>query len=452
MSSTPPANQSMRLFLLLWFSQFVSNLGTTLGSFALGVWVYRQNASATEYAMIAFVGTCTGLLIGPVAGVLADRWDRRRLILFGDSGAAVMTTLMAIALYTDQMRLWHVYIIVAFMVGFGALQGPAFTATISLLVARRQLGRASGLAQAAGIATSLVAPPLAGALIPLIGYHGVIMIDISTFLFAFSVLLFNRLPKPPISPEHHVRRSMFKDFLFGWTYIRQRPGLLNLLGIFAVTNFSIAIVHVLLTPLILSFGSATNLGFVNAAAAAGGLLGSLVLSVWGGPRNRVLGILLFILLQAPILLLGGLQPNVTLIAVATFLFMAFNPFVGGLSQAIWQSKVANDVQGRVFGMRSFIVSLSAPIAFLLAGPLADYVFEPLMAPGGPLAGTIGRVIGVGPGRGVGLLFMTLSVCIIVVVLLSFLNPRLRKVEEELPDAALAEPEPEPEGELRAAEA
>lgn len=452
MTATPPSNQSMRLFLLLWFSQFVSNLGTTLGSFALGVWVYRQNASATEYAMIAFIGTCTGLLIGPVAGVLADRWDRRKLILFGDSGAAVMTALMALALYTGQMRLWHVYIIIPFMVGFGALQGPAFTASISLLVARRQLGRASGLAQAAGIATSVVAPPLAGALIPFIGYHGVILIDIVTFLFAFVVLLFNRLPKPPVNPEHHVRHSFFKDFLFGWTYIRQRPGLLNLLGIFAVTNFSIAIVHVLLTPLILSFGSATDLGLVNSAAAAGGLLGSLVLSVWGGPRNRVLGILLFILLQAPILLLGGLQPSVVLVAVATFLFMAFNPFIGGLSQAIWQTKVANDVQGRVFSMRSFIVSLAAPLAFLLAGPLADHVFEPLMAPGGPLAGTIGQVIGVGPGRGVGLLFMTLGVLIIFVVLVSFSNPRLRNVENELPDAALAEPEPEPERDLRAVEA
>lgn len=434
MSSTPPSNQSMRLFLILWFSQFVSNIGTSLGSFALGVWVYRQNASATEYAMIAFVGTCTGLLVSPLAGVLADRWDRRRLILFGDSGAAVMTALMAIALYTGEMRLWHVYIIVVFMVGFGALQGPAFTATISLLVARRQLGRASGLAQAAAISTTLICPPLAGALIPLIGYHGVIMIDIATFLFAFAVLLFNRLPKPSISPEHHVRRSMLSDFLFGWTYIRQRPGLLNLLGIFAITNFSIAIVHVLLTPLILSFGSATNLGFVNMATAAGGLLGSLVLSVWGGPRNRVLGILLFILLQAPILLLGGLKPNVMLIAAATFLFMAFSPFIGGLSQAIWQSKVANDIQGRVFAMRGLIVSAAAPIAFLLAGPLADRVFEPLMAPGGALAGTVGRVIGVGPGRGVGLLFMTLSVCIIVVVLVSSLNPRLRNVESELPDA------------------
>jgi MFS transporter, DHA3 family, macrolide efflux protein len=424
----------MRIYLLLWFSQFVSGVGTGLGSFALGVWVYRQNASATQYSMMAFVATCTALLVGPLAGVLADRWDRKRLILLGDSGAAVMTSLMALALYTGQMRLWHVYIIVVFMVGFSALQGPALTASVSMLVSRRQLGRASGLAQAAGIATGLVCPPLSGALIPIIDYHGVIAIDISTFLFAFLVLLFIRLPRPE-STANRERRSMVRDFLFGWTYIRQRPGLLSLLGLFAVTNFSVAIVQVLLTPLILSFGSATNLGTVQSAAAAGGLIGSLALGMWGGPRNRVAGILLCVLLRAPLLLLGALQPNVTLIAVAVFLYMGLSPFTGGLSQAIWQSKVAHDIQGRVFAMRGLIATSTAPLAFLLAGPLADHVFEPLLAVGGPLAATaIGRLIGVGPGRGVGLLFICLGLLILVVAGLSFLNPRLRRLESEIPDA------------------
>ena len=432
----PPTSpeRGLRIYLLLWFSQFVSGIGTGLGSFALGVWVYRQNASATQYSMMAFAATCTALLITPVAGVLADRWDRKRLILLGDSGAAMMTGLMALALYTGRLQLWHVYIIVVVMVGFGTLQGPALVASTSQLVPRRQLARMSGMAQAAGIATGIICPPLSAALVPVIDYHGVIMIDISTFLFAFVVILCIRLPRPAPTPAGAQRRSMWGDFRFGWNYIWQRPGLLSLLLLFAVTNFSLAIVQVLLTPLILSFGSAENLGAVSAASAAGGLLGSVALSVWGGPRNRVLGILLFLLLQAPILLLGGLQPNVALIALASFAFMALSPFVGGLSQAIWQSKVAHDIQGRVFGMRALIASSMAPLAFLLAGPLADRFFEPLMAPGGALAGTVGQLIGVGKGRGVGLLFMTLGLLIIVVTLLSSLNPRLRKVETELPDA------------------
>jgi MFS transporter, DHA3 family, macrolide efflux protein len=434
----PPTSPAygMRIFLLLWFSQFVSGVGTGLGSFALGVWVYRQHASATQYSLFAFVATCTGLLVGPLAGVLADRWDRKRLILLGDSGAAVMTGLMALALYTGRMQLWHVYIIASVMVGFSALQGPAQVAVSSQLVSRRQLGRVSGMTQAAGIATGLICPPLSGALIPLIGFHGVIAIDISTFLFAFVVLVLIRLPRSPGAAEaNRERRSVLGDVRFGWDYLRQRPGLLSLLWVFAATNFAVSIVQVLLTPLVLSFGSATNLGFVNAATAAGGLIGSLALSIWGGPRNRMNGILLLVLLQAPILLLGAVKPSVMLIAVACFLFTGLTPLVGGLSQAIWQGKVAHDIQGRVFAMRGLVASLASPLAFLLAGPLADRVFEPLMAPGGALAGTIGQLIGTGKGRGVGLLFMTLGLFIIVVVVLSSLNPRLRKVESELPDAS-----------------
>jgi MFS transporter, DHA3 family, macrolide efflux protein len=447
-AAPPPAPaasaRGMRTFLLLWFSQFVSGVGTGLGSFALGVWVYRQNASTTQFAMTFLVGTCTALLVGPLAGVLADRWNRKKLILFGDAGAAVMTGLMALALYTGQMRLWHVYIIVLFMVGFSTLQGPAFIATISQLVPRRQLARASGMAQAAGISTGLVSPPLAGALIPVIDYHGVILIDISTFLFAFVVLLFIRLPRPPADAAHHKRRSMLADFLFGWTFIRERSGLLTLLGLFAVTNFSIAIVQVLLTPLILSFGSAADLGSVRSAAAAGGLIGSLALSFWGGPRNRVAGILVFVFLKAPLLLLGALQPSVALIAVATFLYMGLSPFTGGLSQAIWQSKVAHDIQGRVFAMRGLIATATAPLAYLLAGPLADRVFRPLLVAGGPLADTaVGRLLGVGPGRGIGLMFICLGLLNLLAVGIASLSPRLRHVETELPDAPLPTDAPAP---------
>lgn len=425
----------MRTFLLLWISQFVSGVGTGLGSFALGVWVFRQNASATQFAMTLFVGTCTALLVGPLAGVLADRWDRRKLILLGDAGAATMTGLMALALYTDQMRLWYVYIILFFMVGFSVLQGPALVASVSQLVPRRQLGRASGMAQASGAVIGLVCPPLAGALVPVIDYHGVILIDLATFLFAFGVLLFIRLPRPAASADPRESRSMFSDFLFGWTFIRERPGLLGLLALFAVANFSIAIVQVLLTPLVLSFGSDADLGYVRSAAAAGGLIGSLALSLWGGPRNRVAGILLFLSCEALLLLLGALEPSVALIALATFFFMGLSPFTGGLNQAIWQSKVAHGIQGRVFAMRGLIASATAPVAYLLAGPLVDRVFKPLLLPGGALAGTVvGQWLGVGPSRGVGLIFICLSLLILAAVAFASLSPRLRKLESEIPDA------------------
>ena len=429
----PPTSPAygMRLYLFLWFGQFVSALGTGLGTFALGVWVYRRTSSTTQYAMMGFVATCTALVVSPLAGVLADRWDRRRLILFADLGAALTTGLMALGLYTGQMRLWHVYIVVLLMVSLGAVQAPALTGSTSMLVSRRHLGRVGGMTQASAIAAGVIGPPLAGALVPKIGYHGVILIDVSTFLFAFLTLLGMRLPRQAAAQRQG--RSFAGDLRFGWSYLQQRPGLLALLGLFAVTNFCLTIVQVLLTPLVLSFGSAADLGVVSSMAAAGGLLGSLALAAWGGPRSRVTGIFTFLLLQAPVLLLGALRPSVTLIAAAAFLFMTLNPFVGGLSQAIWQGKVAHQVQGRVFAMRGFIATSTAPLAFLLAGPLADRVFEPLLAPGAALAGTVGKLIGVGRGRGVALLFITLALFIVLAACFFLLHRRLRNVETELPD-------------------
>ncbi|HSN86245.1 MAG TPA: MFS transporter, partial [Thermoanaerobaculia bacterium] len=154
--------------------------------------------------------------------------------------------------------------------------------------------------------------------------------------------------------------------------------------------------------------------------------------------------------QGCLLLLGGLAPSVSLIALAAFAFMATGPIINGCNHAIWQSKVDLDVQGRVFAVGRMIASSTPPLAALLAGPLADQVFGPLLVPGGALADTfLGRLIGVGPGRGIGLLFIVLGALVLLIVSVSFLNPRLRRVESEVPDAPRETPESRnPEGERR----
>ena len=215
--------------------------------------------------------------------------------------------------------------------------------------------------------------------------------------------------------------------------MRERRGLLHLLSMFGLTNLSAGIVTVLLGPLILSFASPVELGKVDAAAAAGMIIGSFVLSLWGGPQRRVWGIFFGLIVQACLLFLGGLQPNVALVSFALCIAMFTAPIVNGCNQAIWQSKVALDAQGRVMAARGTFGMLVMPLAYLIAGPLADKVFGPALLPGGRLAGSIGSLIGVGAGRGVGLLFIVLGLFMIAVVLLAFLNPTLRNVEDELPN-------------------
>lgn len=434
MQNTPEMAKRMRTFWALWAGMLVSGIGTGLGSFALGVWIYEKTGSITLFATAGLIGMTTGLILTPLIGSVADRYDRRKIMLTSNLVSAVTAGIMAALLGTGNLQVWHIYPLV-FVLGLsGMFQGPAMGATVSLLVPRHQLVRMSGLFQTVGSVIQIVMPLIAGVLVGAIGYHYVIAIDVTTFLVAAAVLFTLKFPRVPVSAGTVVHRSVFHDTLFGWNYIRERKGLLALLFLFALTSVSLGIVTVLLTPLILSFATPTELGSVSSAGAAGTMLGAMILAAWGGPKVRVWGIFGALIIQGSILLLGGLQPSIPLIAISAFIFMSTGPFVAGASQAIWQSKVSLDIQGRVFAIRQMVTMTAAPIAYAVAGPLADGVFEPLLAPGGALAGSVGQVIGVGEGRGVGFLFMVLGVFIMILTCLFFLNPRLRHVESELPDA------------------
>jgi DHA3 family macrolide efflux protein-like MFS transporter len=208
---------------------------------------------------------------------------------------------------------------------------------------------------------------------------------------------------------------------------------LILLILFAGTNFTLGMLQALLTPLVMSIASAKVLGSVLSIAGFGMLAGTLAMSVWGGPKRRIQGIFGAFLIQGLILFLGGVRPSVPLIAAASFIFLFLLAIINGCSQAIWQSKVALEVQGRVFAVRRMVALSSMPLAYFVAGPLADRVFEPMLAPGGALAGTVGALIGVGKGRGIGLLLMVLGIFMVAGLAVAFANPRLRKLEDELPD-------------------
>lgn len=429
-----PESRGMITFLLLWSGQVVSTLGSSLTGFALSVWVYQQTGSATRFALIALVTMLPGILLSPVAGALVDRWDRRWALIVADTGAAISSLTLALLLRLDRLELWHIYPLLALSSSFSAFQFPAFSAATSLLVPRRHLGRASGMTQmGAGIA-EIVAPVLAGALVVTIGLWGVLLIDVATFLFAITVLLFVRIPRPEASAVGIASRgSLLSEAAFGWTFIRQRPGLLALLLLFATTHVGLGMMQVLVTPMILSFTTADVLGRVLSVAASGMLAGSVLMTVWGGPRRRVAGILGFLLLQGIVLMFGGLRPNAVLIAASGFVFLFCTPLIIGSSQAIWQSKTPPDLQGRVFAVRRMIAWSTLPLAYLIAGPLADRVFEPLLAVGGPLAESLGPWIGVGKGRGIALLFLVLGALVVLTVAAASRLPRLTRLEEELPD-------------------
>ncbi|MFB2971386.1 MFS transporter [Aerosakkonema sp. BLCC-F183] len=425
----------MKVFIIIWFGQLISLIGSGLTSFALGIWVYQRTGSVTDFALISLFTFLPSILLLPIAGAFIDRWNRRIALLVSDCGAGVSTLAVALLLFAGQLQVWQIYIAVAISSLFSAFHWPAYHAAIAQLVPKQHLSRASGMVQFAQATSQLVAPVLAGVLVTQIQVRGVILIDFATFLFAFVTLLFVRIPKPEtITESKEEKKSLLQETLYGWTYISTRPGLFGLMIFYSFSNFTLGIVEVLLTPLVLSFTSSTVLGTILSIGGSGMLLGSVVMSVWSGLKRRIYCILGFTLLQGLLLCVAGLRPSAPLIAAAAFIYLFSLPFILASSQAIWFSKVAPDVQGRVFAVQRTIGLSSLPFAYIMAGPLADRIFEPLLAVNGPLAQSIGLIIGVGHGRGIGLVFIVMGILNILAVAYAYLYPRLRLVEDELPDA------------------
>lgn len=440
--STAAAPRDLRRFLVIWIGQVISIVGSGLTSFGLAVWVYQRTGAATPFALAALFGTLPRVLLAPVAGVAADRWNRRRIMLLADTGSALVTLLALGLMVTGQFAIWHIYLIALAGAVCNAFQEPAYTASITMLVPAQDLGRANGLVQLSQALEMLAAPIIAGALFPFIGLGGLMTVDLLTFAAAVGALLIIPVPQPTAAPhaEASAGRRFWHDVSFGFRYLAGRPGLLGLVLFFALVNFLLNGATVLAGPLVLSFSTPTALGIIQSVVGLGMLAGSILLSAWGGPRQRIRGVLGFIGLMAVGLTVIGLYPAPWTVAAGLVLMTIGAPVASGCSQAIFQAKVAADQQGRVFAVRTMISRSMMPLAMLLAGPLADQIFEPRLQAGGAWATTwLGTLLGAGPGRGMGLMFILAGALLLAATGLAALNPRLRRVEQELPDAVQPAP-------------
>ena len=428
------SSRSMRVFSIVWFGQFVSLIGSGLTSFVLGLWVYQLTGSVTQFALILFSGTLPRILLSPLAGTLADRWDRRWMMLLSDAGSGLSVLSIALLFFTHHLAIWQIYIATAAGAVCGTFQFPAYIATTTLLVPKQQLGRANGMLQLGLAAQDILAPLLAGILIAVIQPGGVLIIDAATFCFAVFTLLI--VPFPPVKSREArtANSSLLRDSFYGWSYIIARPGLLGLLVFFAATSFINGMIGALIYPLILAFTSATRLSFVVSIAGGGMLLSSLIMSAWSGPKSRIAGVLGSQLVFGLGILCIGLRPSTLLIGFGALIAHLMLPVNNVTNQAIWQSKVASDTQGRVFAMRQMVAKAMTLLAYLIAGPLADNVFNPLLAVHGPLAASLGQLLGVGPGRGIGLMFVIMGILTLLTVFVGYFNSSLRLVEKELPDS------------------
>ena len=424
-------------FTVVWVGQVVSLLGTQMSAFALTIWAYELTGSATALALVGFFFVTPMLIFSPIAGAIVDRSNRKWMMALSDLAAGMATVGVLILYLTGHLQIWHLYIANAVMGLFQAFQWPAYSAAISVMLPKEHYGRANGMMSLAESGSGIFAPLLAGAVLGIIGLAGVLFIDIATFLFAIAALVAVHVPQSPVTQEGiQGRGNLLQEAAYGFRYIVARPSLLGLQVVFLLGNFFASLSFAVLAPMILARTGNNELtyGSVNSAGAAGGLVGGLVMSAWGGPKRRVHGVLagwaLASLIEGVLMGIGRALP---VWVVASFLGAFFIPIINGSNQAIWQAKVAPDVQGRVFSIRRLIAWLVNPLALLVAGPLADFVLEPSMRTGGSLTGTFGWLVGTGPGSGIALIFVFSGLMAMLVGLGGYAIPAIREAETRLPN-------------------
>ena len=432
-------------FALIWSSQLVSILASGMTGFALTIWMYERTKSATAMAAVQVFYILPFLVMSFFAGPMIDRYNRRLMLAVSDVCAAIGTGMILVAHLCGSLDLWMIYASAA-LLGIGnSFQWPAFSATISLMVPKEQLGRANGMTGLMEAGPAVFAPILAGAAMPFIGLGGILAIDIATFALAVSALFFVEIPEPKRSVEgKKAEGNIFKEAAFGFKFIFDRPSLLGLQLLLLGGNFFSGIGMTLIAPMVLarSGGDSLALGGVQTAAAIGGVAGGVIMSVWGGFKKRTYGILVGWLVQG---LAGGLLFGIGggfwTWAIGLAIASSVAPLVNGSNQAIWQSKVPPDMQGRVFSARRLIAWISNPLTPLIAGPLADFVLEPAMRNDTSAAARVlGPIFGTGPGVGMGLMIALSGILVIVTVIAAWSFPAVRRAESLLPDHDAPNPE------------
>lgn len=427
-------HSQMQTFRTLWLGQVVSLLGSEMTTFALTIWVWEQTGQASAIALMVFFTRSPQVVAAAFAGVLVDAWDRKRLMLLGDLIAGLSTIALLSLLLTQHLQVWHLYAIGAANGLFSYIQSLANSASMAVLVPKQHYAKASAMETIKASSAYVFSPALAGMLYPYMGLIGILVIDLVTFVIAISTLLMIPIPRPALASNFSDQTS-WQTLTFGFRYIWQRSGLLSILLFLLSSNFFFSANFALTPALILarSGNSATTLAMVQSGFGMGGLVGAILLSLWGGPTPRIHGLLLGAALSRVGLLLLSVGRGLTIWVIAAWIAAFFVPFVGSANQAIWLAKVEPEVQGRVFAARYLIAQASSPLGFAIAGPLADYVFEPAMLPDGRLAGLLGGLFGTGVGAGITLQYALLAICGLAIGLGGYGIHRLRDVETLIPD-------------------
>ncbi len=441
--------EGMQGFIVLWIGQFVSIFASRMTNFAVTLWAWDLTGTATGLVLVGVIGFLPGVLLGPIAGTLVDRWNRKLVLALSDAGAALSTVILLILFYSGQAEIWHLYLTSAISGAFSVFQYPAYSAVVTTMVPKDQYARANSMGTVVGSASGIAAPLLAGALLVVLDIHQIMLIDLATFGLAMMGLVVIHIPQPErTSAKLEGKGAIWKETRQGLQYILDRPSLLAIFLLFTASNLYAAFGYPLMTPSVLAKTGDNSLilGMTRSAGSVGFLAGGLLMSIWGGPKKRIHAInLSFILWGILGAFVFGPAWTLPFWLVGSFMMAIFNPIINSAYIAILQEKVAPEIQGRIFGLEGAISTVTFPIGQLLAGQLADRVFEPALQGAGSFASRFGPIFGTQPGAGMGLVIVIGGVIAIITGAAGYLIKPIREIEAILPSH---DPDPSPDPVLK----
>lgn len=391
-------------FLLIWAGQFTSIIGTGLTIFALGIFVYQTTHTASSYVFILMCVFLPPFLLKPFGGVLADRYDRRLMMVLSDLGATLGLLFIFFSMLSGNVQLWQIYLGISVSSVFSAFQEPAYKSLVSDLLPEELYSKASGLMQLATSAQYLISPFLAGILLTLMNLKYIFLIDISTLIISSSIVLIIRKQLGTV-PKKQSNQNFLHDFNEGINVFRQNKGVVNLVFTIAMVLFFVGLLQSLMVPMLLNITTAKIIGISQSICASGMIAGSLFIGLLGSGKKYVKALSISLFFTGIFFSGLGLSTKIILITISGFLFFSTLPFVNTSIEVLIRTNIQNSKQGRVWAIISTLTYLGSVVAFAIAGLMADKIFNPLLIENGLLVNSIGKITGVGEGRGIALIFI-----------------------------------------------
>lgn len=416
-------------FLIIWLGELISNIGSGMTAFGLGVYVWQLTHSAVDVSLVEMAALLPTILLCPAAGVLADRFDRRLLMILGDSVSAFGLIVMLVLMNTGNIQVWQICLCVGFGSAFVALLDPAYKSTITDLLTEDEYSKASGMVSIASSSKFLISPIIGGLILAVSGIEVILTIDIMTFVVTVVAILSVR---KSLAVKSQVNKEMnfFKDLKEGWMIILESKGVMLLIVLVSFLMFYMGFIQVLSKPMILSFTSEKTTGILQTVVACGMMVSSIMIGS-GILKSKYVNVMVASFVVSGITMVGfGATTSIPVIIISGFLFFASLPYATASIEVLIRKSIDNEKQGRAWGLISLISQLGFVIAYVLAGVLADYVFNPALVEGGVLADTVGKIIGTGETRGIGFLIILAGLGLMITALIVSKSKSLREMETQ----------------------